>query len=300
MAFSRSFLCFRKIFNPFTNICNIRKRTKHSSNNKNSTVPGAEDKDKWVTCSRKGRKRPKRWKGKGGKLRKRPPINERKMKKHPIKAEIEEKTQSGIVGLYRPLYDCINEGEIYCMMNSLGIWRKKREPEFSDDSSESCIEVPGQLFPARNGDWIPELKLTQQHKMILRVVSFWMTQSLIQLSPCSKSSLKRQRGFRVASLPKLDFSLLKDQLYRFIENHWLTSCFKFDHVEIADSAEIKHHCTSLRRQINECYSALVCDPEGTMEILDVNEQVNDYDGGVYAIDNAFEFLSGVLRMIIRK
>ncbi|OCT64184.1 hypothetical protein XELAEV_18045285mg, partial [Xenopus laevis] len=80
--------------------------------------------------------------------------------------------------------------------------------------------------------------------------------------------------------------------YDSVENQWLTSCFKIHHVEIADSAEIKHHCTSLRKHINECYSELVYNPEGTMEILDVDEQANAYDSGVYAIANAFEFLCG--------
>ncbi|OCT61535.1 hypothetical protein XELAEV_18047561mg [Xenopus laevis] len=69
------------------------------------------------------------------------------------------------------------------------------------------------------------------------------------------------------------------------------NCFKFDHVEIVDSAGIKYHCISLRRQINECFSALVCDPEGTMEILDVDDVDEHYECGVYAIANAFELLS---------
>ncbi|OCT61563.1 hypothetical protein XELAEV_18047590mg [Xenopus laevis] len=183
---------------------------------------------------------------------------ERKMKKHLMKAKIEKTKQSSLVGLYRPLYAGINEEDVLSftdrdMREGTNKRQGKVENEentFSDDSSCSCIEVPGQPFPVRTGDWIPELNLTQQHKMALddhKIIN--AAQSLLKIH--------------------------------------------FEETEgLQNSAEIKHHCTSLRRQINECYSALVCDPEGTMEILDVDEQVNTYDCGVYVIANAFEFLSG--------
>ncbi|OCU01957.1 hypothetical protein XELAEV_18007737mg [Xenopus laevis] len=56
--------------------------------------------------------------------------------------------------------------------------------------------------------------------------------------------------------------------------------------------EVTGHCTSLWKQINECYRELVYDSDGTMEILDVDEQAKAYDSGVYAVANAFEFLFG--------
>ncbi|OCT64161.1 hypothetical protein XELAEV_18045262mg [Xenopus laevis] len=131
------------------------------------------------------------------------------------------------------------------------------------------LEVRGQPFPAGTGDWIPELNLTQQHKMSLRGTEF-LDDKIID---AAHSLLKIQPSVQIH--------------YNRVENQWLTSCFKNHHVQIADSAEIKHHYISLRKQINKCYSELVYDPEGTMEIIDVDEQANAYDDG---IDNAFEFL----------
>ncbi|KAE8601136.1 hypothetical protein XENTR_v10013547 [Xenopus tropicalis] len=167
------------------------------------------------------------------------------------------------------------------------------ENELSDDSAH--VEVTGQPFPMGNDDWIPELNLTQQHKNDLRgreclddrIID--AAQSLLKIqfgAEGLQSCLLSQLGFNPVKGPSVQIH------YDSLEKHWLTSCFTMDHVEIADSAKIKHYCTSLRKQINDCYSALVSDPEGTMEILDVDEQENNYDCGVYAIANAYEFLSG--------
>ncbi|KAE8601137.1 hypothetical protein XENTR_v10013548 [Xenopus tropicalis] len=167
------------------------------------------------------------------------------------------------------------------------------ENELSDDSAH--VEVTGQPFPMGNDDWIPELNLTQQHKNDLRgreclddrIID--AAQSLLKIqfgAEGLQSCLLSQLGFNPVKGPSVQIH------YDSLEKHWLTSCFTMDHVEIADSAKIKHYCTSLRKQINDCYSALVSDPEGTMEILDVDEQDNTHDCGVYAIANAYEFLSG--------
>ncbi|KAE8601055.1 hypothetical protein XENTR_v10013513 [Xenopus tropicalis] len=168
------------------------------------------------------------------------------------------------------------------------------EYELSDDSSER-VEVTGQPFPIGTDDWIPELNLTQQHKNDLRgreclddrIID--AAQSLLKIqfgAEGLQSCLLSQIGFNPVKGPSVQIH------YDSVEKHWLTSCFAMDHVEIANSAKTKHHCTSLRKQIKDCYSALVNDPEGTMEILEVDEQENNYDCGVYAIANAFAFLSG--------
>ncbi|KAE8590793.1 hypothetical protein XENTR_v10018205 [Xenopus tropicalis] len=167
------------------------------------------------------------------------------------------------------------------------------ENEFSDDSE--YIGVPGQPFPDGTDAWIPELNLTQEHKMALRgreclddrIID--AAQSLLKIqfeAEGLQSCLLSQIGFHAVKGPSVQIH------YDSVKRHWLTSCFKMDHVEIADSAVTKHHCTLLRKQINDCYSELVNDPEGTMETLDVDEQENNHDCGVYAIANAFEFLSG--------
>ncbi|KAE8579551.1 hypothetical protein XENTR_v10024088 [Xenopus tropicalis] len=284
---------------------------------------------------------------------------ERKAKKRLVKAEIEKTTETGFVGLYRPLYACISEKErnqeptykmetwktkpdsapcineeyeILPFTDCLHERRDKKEArkgrkynrqaikaeeknkrekiadeyksrskfyadeenEFSDDSCE-YIGVPGQTFPDGTDAWIPELNLTQEHKMALRGREYLddriidAAQSLLKIqfeTEGLQSCLLSQIGFHAVKGPSVQIH------YDSVQRHWLTSCFKMDHVEIADSAVTKQHCTSLRKQINECYSELVNDPEATMEILDVDQQADIYDSGVYAIANAFEFLSG--------
>ncbi|OCT63823.1 hypothetical protein XELAEV_18044920mg [Xenopus laevis] len=116
------------------------------------------------------------------------------------------------------------------------------ENEFSDDSCQ----------PFRNGtdDWIPELNLMKKHKMTLRGSEFLDDKiidaalSLLKIqfeAEGLQSCLLSQIGFQSVKGPSVQIHFDK------VESHWLTSCFKMHHGQIADSAEIKHHCTSLRR-----------------------------------------------------
>ncbi|OCT76408.1 hypothetical protein XELAEV_18031608mg [Xenopus laevis] len=97
----------------------------------------------------------------------------------------------------------------------------------------------------RSDDWIPELNLTQQHKMALRGGEFLddkiidIAQSLLKFqfeAEGLQSCLISQFGFNPVKRPSVQTH------YNNVENHWLTSCFKMHPVDIADSAETKHYC----------------------------------------------------------
>uniref|UniRef100_A0A1B8XXA1 Ubiquitin-like protease family profile domain-containing protein n=1 Tax=Xenopus tropicalis TaxID=8364 RepID=A0A1B8XXA1_XENTR len=146
----------------------------------------------------------------------------------------------------------------------------------------------------RNNNWIPELNLTQQHKMELKS-NAWLDDIIID---AAQNLLQKQfgcEGLQSCIFSQLEFSPVYGPSvqihYDSQRHHWLTSCFKEKQVEIADSIKTRVLPHNIRQQIQYCYRELVRDPASTIKVLDVDQQPNGYDCGVYAIANAYEFLS---------
>uniref|UniRef100_A0A1B8Y0V9 Ubiquitin-like protease family profile domain-containing protein n=1 Tax=Xenopus tropicalis TaxID=8364 RepID=A0A1B8Y0V9_XENTR len=146
----------------------------------------------------------------------------------------------------------------------------------------------------RNNNWIPELNLTQQHKMELKS-NAWLDDIIID---AAQNLLQKQfgcEGLQSCIFSQLEFSPVYGPSvqihYDSQRHHWLTSCFKAKQVEIADSLKTRVLPQNMKQQIQYCYRELVKDPASTIKVLDVDQQPNGYDCGVYAIANAYEFLS---------
>ncbi|XP_071970240.1 uncharacterized protein [Engystomops pustulosus] len=73
--------------------------------------------------------------------------------------------------------------------------------------------------------------------------------------------------------------------------HWFTSCFRNGRILIADSS-YKTLSRAGMRQLIELYSRVAHDPLDIVTFVDVDQQPNGYDCGLYAIANAYEFLVG--------
>ncbi|XP_071970239.1 uncharacterized protein [Engystomops pustulosus] len=73
--------------------------------------------------------------------------------------------------------------------------------------------------------------------------------------------------------------------------HWFTSCFRDGRILIADSM---YRSLSLegKTQLIELYSQVALDPLDVVTFLDVDQQPNNSDCGLYAIANAYELLDG--------
>ncbi|OCT60408.1 hypothetical protein XELAEV_18046429mg [Xenopus laevis] len=145
----------------------------------------------------------------------------------------------------------------------------------------------------RNDDWIPELNLKQQHKKVLQGTE-WLDDEIID---AAQNLLRKQfncDGLQSSLLCQMQFYPVNGPSVQihYDMNHWLTSCLKQHHVEIADSLGRRYLTDAMKKQIRECYGgAVMSDPVQKTIILDVDQQPNSFDCGVYAIANAFEFLS---------
>ncbi|OCT62055.1 hypothetical protein XELAEV_18043139mg [Xenopus laevis] len=155
------------------------------------------------------------------------------------------------------------------------------------------IEKPVSFAPETN-DWLPDLNLTRKHKEELQG-NAWLDDTTID---AAQKLLKRQfntEGLQTCVLSEIRFEAVHGPSVQIhfdnTRNHWLTSCFKSDHVEIADSMKASKLPYQVKKQINECYGQVICEPTKTMKQLNVDQQQNGYDCGVYAIAIAFEFLS---------
>ncbi|OCT59208.1 hypothetical protein XELAEV_18001161mg [Xenopus laevis] len=178
-----------------------------------------------------------------------------------------------------------------------------REPDSISRNDEECKE-PDSICAkdeeyrepdsiSRNDDWIPELNLKLQHKKELQGTE-WLDDEIID---AAQNLLKKQfncEGLQNSVLCQIQFYPVYGPSVQihYDMNHWLTSCLKQHHVEIADSLGRRYLTDAMKKQIRECYGgALTCDPVQMTRILDVDHQPNSFDCGVYAIANAFEFLS---------
>ncbi|XP_071995582.1 uncharacterized protein [Engystomops pustulosus] len=73
--------------------------------------------------------------------------------------------------------------------------------------------------------------------------------------------------------------------------HWVTTCFHNGSILVADSINTGFLTPSIREQICNLYGAVVQEPLKHLKFLNVDQQKNDYDCGVFAIAFAFEFLN---------
>ncbi|KAM4040281.1 uncharacterized protein ACNLHF_011641 isoform 1-T2 [Anomaloglossus baeobatrachus] len=73
--------------------------------------------------------------------------------------------------------------------------------------------------------------------------------------------------------------------------HWLTTCFKNDQILVADSINTRKLSPSIRQQIINMYGVVVDEPLKHLSFLNVDQQKNCYDCGVFATAFAYEFLA---------
>ncbi|OCT59219.1 hypothetical protein XELAEV_18001171mg [Xenopus laevis] len=183
---------------------------------------------------------------------------------------------------------------------------ERHEPSVTDSicTKDEQIATPDSTIPKkkkkrgkkknnRNNDWIPELNLKQQHKKKLQGTEV-LDDTIID---AAQNLLKKQfncEGLQSSLFSKMQFYPVYGpsvQIHHDRKN-WLTSCLKPHNVEIADSSGKRYLTDTLKKQIRECYGgAVTCDPVKMTEILDVDQQPNRYECGVYAIANAYEFLA---------
>ncbi|OCT61088.1 hypothetical protein XELAEV_18047116mg, partial [Xenopus laevis] len=176
----------------------------------------------------------------------------------------------------------------------------KKERDGISTNSHVVTKIPIQLNinwnhteENRNDDWIPELNLKQQHKKVLQGTE-WLDDEIID---AAQNLLRKQfncEGLQSSLLSQMQFYPVYGPSVQihYDMNHWLTSCLKQHHVEIADSLGRRYLTDAIKKQIRECYGgAVMSDPVQMTIILDVDQQPNSFDCGVYAIANAFEFLS---------
>ncbi|KAE8595662.1 hypothetical protein XENTR_v10015834 [Xenopus tropicalis] len=171
------------------------------------------------------------------------------------------------------------------------IMAKKRR--FMESTSEE-VDSKKRKLDAPPVKWLPQLGLFQEDKMILQSEEFLNN----QIVDAAQSLLKSQ--FKTEGLQSIINSIYSFnpvhgksvQLHFDPERlHCFVSCFRKNHVEIADSGSFPGLSQSAQRQIKECYKDVVQDPIKTMTFLKVDTQPNNYDCGVYAIAYAYELLS---------
>ncbi|OCT76378.1 hypothetical protein XELAEV_18031577mg, partial [Xenopus laevis] len=182
---------------------------------------------------------------------------------------------------------CSKEEEINKVSTTCIKEKERHEP------SVTCIPEQEISKDTTNETWIPELNLKQQHKKVLQGTE-WLDDEIID---AAQNLLRKQfncEGLQSSLLCQMQFYPvygLSVQIH-YDMNHWLTSCLKQHHVEIADSLGRRYLTDAIKKQIRECYGgAVTSDPVQMTIILDVDQQPNSFDCGVYAIANAFEFLS---------
>ncbi|KAM4040430.1 uncharacterized protein ACNLHF_011759 [Anomaloglossus baeobatrachus] len=73
--------------------------------------------------------------------------------------------------------------------------------------------------------------------------------------------------------------------------HWLTTCFKDGQILVADSIKTRKLSPSIRQQIINMYGVVVDEPLKHLSFLNVDQQKNCYDCGVFATAFAYEFLA---------
>ncbi|KAM4040727.1 uncharacterized protein ACNLHF_011994 isoform 1-T2 [Anomaloglossus baeobatrachus] len=73
--------------------------------------------------------------------------------------------------------------------------------------------------------------------------------------------------------------------------HWLTTCFKDGQILVADSIKTRKLSPSIRQQIINMYGVVVDEPLKHLSFLNVDQQKNYYDCGVFATAFAYEFLA---------
>ncbi|KAM4043623.1 uncharacterized protein ACNLHF_013857 [Anomaloglossus baeobatrachus] len=73
--------------------------------------------------------------------------------------------------------------------------------------------------------------------------------------------------------------------------HWLTTCFKNGEILVADSINRRKLSLSIRQQIINMYGEVVDEPLEHLSFLNVDQQENCYDCGVFATAFAYEFLA---------
>uniref|UniRef100_A0A1B8Y9C9 Uncharacterized protein n=1 Tax=Xenopus tropicalis TaxID=8364 RepID=A0A1B8Y9C9_XENTR len=156
------------------------------------------------------------------------------------------------------------------------------------------IENSVSVLPQGNDDWLPDLLLTKRHKKELQA-NDWLDDRIID---AAQNLLKKQfnaEGLQSCLLSEIEFEPVRGPSVQIhfdsTRQHWLTSCFRHDHVEIADSLNTANLPETVAKQIIECYGKLFHKPTITIKRLNVHQQRNGRDCGVYAIANAFEFLS---------
>ncbi|XP_071979424.1 uncharacterized protein [Engystomops pustulosus] len=73
--------------------------------------------------------------------------------------------------------------------------------------------------------------------------------------------------------------------------HWLTTCFDNGKILVADSISTSNLSPSIKQQICNIYSTVVPEPLRNLTFLNVDQQRNFYDCGVFTIAFAVEFLT---------
>ncbi|XP_075711512.1 uncharacterized protein LOC142748301 [Rhinoderma darwinii] len=73
--------------------------------------------------------------------------------------------------------------------------------------------------------------------------------------------------------------------------HWITTCLKNGKILVADSIKTNNLSPSIYEQINNIYGVMVQEPLKHLIFLNVDQQRNTYDCGVFAVAFAYEFLT---------
>ncbi|XP_077155992.1 uncharacterized protein LOC143818622 [Ranitomeya variabilis] len=73
--------------------------------------------------------------------------------------------------------------------------------------------------------------------------------------------------------------------------HWLTTCYKNGQIFVADSSKSRNLSPSISQQIINMYSAVVNNPLEDLRFINVAQQKNSYDCGLYAIAFAYELMA---------
>ncbi|XP_075714822.1 uncharacterized protein LOC142750009 [Rhinoderma darwinii] len=73
--------------------------------------------------------------------------------------------------------------------------------------------------------------------------------------------------------------------------HWLTTCFRNGKILVADSINTINLSPTICEEINNIYGVMVEDPLKHVQFLNVDQQLNNYDCGVFAVAFAYEFLT---------
>uniref|UniRef100_A0A1B8Y9J4 Uncharacterized protein n=1 Tax=Xenopus tropicalis TaxID=8364 RepID=A0A1B8Y9J4_XENTR len=183
--------------------------------------------------------------------------------------------------------------------NFLKRFKKRKEEEAietpfcleEENRNTVSIENSVSVLPQGNDDWLPDLLLTKRHKKELQA-NDWLDDRIID---AAQNLLKKQfnaEGLQSCLLSEIEFEPVRGPSVQIhfdsTRQHWLTSCFRHDHVEIADSLNTANLPKTVKKQVIECYGKLTVI---TIKRLNVDQQRNGRDCGVYAIANAFEFLS---------